>query len=57
MMVDPYFLNSPYGIQFQNYALANFTVNTKYVGSWFNSWRALADSRLREKNNPLGIRG
>jgi hypothetical protein len=49
MMVDPYFLNSPYGIQFQNYALANFTVNTKYVGSWFNSWRALADSRLREK--------
>ncbi len=49
MLVDPYFLNLPYGIQFQNHALANFTVNTKYVGSWFNSWRALADSRLREK--------
>jgi hypothetical protein len=48
-LVDYYFLNLPYGIQFQNHSLANFTVNTKYVGSWFNSWRSLADPRLREK--------
>ncbi|GBC68413.1 hypothetical protein HRbin01_00094 [archaeon HR01] len=48
-LVDYYFLNLPYGIQFQNHALANFTVNTKQVGSWFNSWKSLADSRLKEK--------
>ncbi|MEM4374740.1 MAG: MBL fold metallo-hydrolase, partial [Nitrososphaerota archaeon] len=48
-LVDYYFLNFPYGVQFQNHALANFTVNTKYVGDWFNSWKMLADSRLREK--------
>lgn len=48
-IIDSFFLKLPYGIQFQNHALANFTVNTKHVGSWFNSWRALADSRLREK--------
>ncbi|MEM4151882.1 MAG: hypothetical protein QW663_04145 [Nitrososphaerota archaeon] len=48
-MVDYYFLKLPYGIQFQQHGLANFTVNTKQVGDWFNSWRALADKRLEGK--------
>ena len=47
--VDSWFLRYPYGIQFQQHALGNFTVNTKYVGDWFNGWKALADPRLKGK--------
>jgi spermidine/putrescine-binding protein len=47
--VDSWFLRYPYGIQFQQHALANFTVNTKYVGDWFTGWKALADPRLKDK--------
>ena len=47
--VDSWFLRYPYGIQFQQHALGNFTVNTKYVGDWFTGWKALADPRLKGK--------
>jgi hypothetical protein len=47
--VDSFFLHYPYGIQFQQHALGNFTVNTNYVGDWFNGWKALADPRLKGK--------
>ena len=47
--VDSWFLRYPYGIQFQQHALGNFTVNTKYAGDWFNGWKALADPRLKGK--------
>jgi len=47
--VDSFFLRYPYGIQFQQHALANFTVNTKYVGDWFVDNRSLADPRLKGK--------
>jgi spermidine/putrescine-binding protein len=46
---DSWFLRYPYGVQFQQHALCNFTVNTKYVGDWFNGWKALADPRLKGK--------
>ena len=47
--VDSWFLRYPYGIQFQQHALANFTVNTKYVGDWLTGNKALADPRLKGK--------
>ncbi len=47
--VDSWFLRYPYGVQFQQHALCNFTVNTKYVGDWFTGWKALADPRLKGK--------
>jgi hypothetical protein len=47
--VDSAFLRFPYGVQFQQHALANFTVNTKYVGDWFVDNRSLADPRLKDK--------
>jgi spermidine/putrescine-binding protein len=46
---DSWFLRYPYGVQFQQHALCNFTVNTKYVGDWFTGWKALADPRLKGK--------
>ena len=47
--VDSFFLRLPYGVQFQQHSLANFTVNTKYVGDWFQSYKDLADPRLKGK--------
>mgnify|MGYP001035698955 CR=1 FL=1 len=47
--VDAYFLRFPYGIQFQQHALANYTVNTKYVGDWLTGYKAFADPRLKGK--------
>ena len=47
--VDSFFLHFPYGIQFQNHAFVNLTVNTKYVGDWFTGWKSLADPRLKGK--------
>jgi spermidine/putrescine-binding protein len=47
--VDSFFLRLPYGVQFQQHSLCNFTVNTKYVGDWFKSYKDLADSRLKGK--------
>ncbi len=47
--VDSWFLRYPYGVQFQQHALANLTVNTKYVGDWFTNNQALADPRLKGK--------
>jgi ABC-type Fe3+ transport system substrate-binding protein len=48
-MMDYYFIKHPYGLQFQNHALANFTVNTEQVGNWFTSWKDLADPKLEGK--------
>jgi len=45
--VDSWFLHYPHGIQFQNHAFVNLTVNTNHVGDWFNGWKALADPRLK----------
>ena len=47
--VDSFFLRLPYGVQFQQHSLANFTVNTKYVGDWFTGYKSLADPRLKNK--------
>jgi spermidine/putrescine-binding protein len=47
--VDSFFLRFPYGVQFQQHALANFTINTNHVGDWFQTYKDLADSRLKGK--------
>jgi len=47
-LVDPYFLSFPYGVQFQQHATCNLTVNSKYV-DFLKRWTDLADPRLKGK--------